>query len=114
MQWTFEGFPQSTSYQLWLRYSNLGPDRVHNAMVMQDGLEVLYNARVVLLNCPPPSICYASLGMASNISNVASFSLLSGTETSLIFTLSDVQLYLVSVRSNEMPRQLQTPKAASD
>lgn len=93
VEWVFPSIPATTSYQIWLRYTNPGPDAARGAMVL--GELDSSNARVVFRNCPPPNACHTPLVMSDDITTIASFTLISGPTTSLTVTLSNIDLYLV-------------------
>lgn len=95
VQWVLSPFPQNSTYQIWFRYSNPTNKRVRGVLIIQ---EDMYDARVIFNICTPPSVCYAPLVMADNITDVASFMLSSGTQATLILSLSGVELNLVSER----------------
>lgn len=62
-------------------------------MVVSEDLE--FNARVVFRNCPPPNACHTPLVMSDNITAIASFPLMSGPDTTVTVTLSNIELYIV-------------------
>ena len=65
-------------------------------MIMQEGIDQLYNARVVLEHCPPPSVCYTYLSPPNDVTTVGTFGLAAHAATSIIISLSSTELLLVS------------------
>lgn len=64
-------------------------------MVVSEDLE--FNARVVFRNCPPPNACHTPLVMSDDITTIASFPLISGPNTQVMLTLSNIELNIVRV-----------------
>ena len=91
--WVFPSLPLTTTYQVWLSYTNPGADTALGAMVTSE--ELFYNARVVFRHCPPPTACHTPLVMSFDITTVASFVLIAGASPILTLTLSNIELNLV-------------------
>ena len=94
-EWEFPSVPQTTSYQVWLGYTNPGGDTPLGAMVISE--EQFFNARVIFRTCPPPNICHTPLVMPNDITTIASFMLLSGEVSIIALTLSNIDLNIVSM-----------------
>ena len=96
-EWEFPSIPQTTAYQLWVRYTNPGGETPLGAMVISG--EEFFNTRIVFLNCPPPHPCHAPLVSMSGV-DIMSFRMVAGGGSIIALTLNTIQLNLVRHEPN--------------